>query len=172
MRTCCVSLKLSYFSLLASEQLILASKTSPFCTTAVEIELYKSFLPNFAGIVKFVAKMLMGMIWEWFLCIFGVVHDWNCLIGSLVIQHGHLTCNFVAYTSYVVYIYMYISLACSYVVFIYPYISHVRCAFRLLSATYSHMGDTSTCSMVCCRYNNPTSAPIGDPNMVRLSWGL
>ena len=63
MRTCCVSLKLSYFSLLASEQLILASKASPICTTAVEIELCKSFLPNFAGTVKFVAKMfLMGMV--------------------------------------------------------------------------------------------------------------
>ena len=67
MRTCCVSLNLSYFSLLASEQLFLANKTSPFCTTAVEIELCKIFLPNFAGTVKFVAKILMGMVWEWFL---------------------------------------------------------------------------------------------------------
>ena len=66
-------------------------RTSPFCTTAVEIELCKSFLPDFAGTVKFVSKIL----WEWFgngsLCSFGIVHDWNCLIGTLVICRGHLT---------------------------------------------------------------------------------
>ena len=36
------------------------------CTIGVEIELCKSFLANFAGTVKFVAKLLMGMVWEWF----------------------------------------------------------------------------------------------------------
>ena len=84
-RTCCVSLKLTYFSFLASKTCFLASRTAPVCTIGVEIELCKSFLANFAGTVKFVAKILMGMVWEWFgngsLCIFGVVHDWNCLIG-------------------------------------------------------------------------------------------
>ena len=121
-----------------------------FCTTAVKSEVCKSFLPNFAGTVKFVAKILMGMVPYVF---FGVVRDWNCLIGSLVIQCSHLTCIFAGNTLYMAFIYMYISLACSYVVFIYPYVSHmcscIRCMFHLLSATQSHMGDSSMCSMVC-----------------------
>ena len=63
------------FSLLASEHLFLASMTSLICTTAVEIELCKSFLPNFAGTVKFVAKILMGMVPYVFLvlCMTGIV---------------------------------------------------------------------------------------------------
>ena len=74
--------------------------------TGVEIELCKSFLPNFAGTVKFVAKMSVGM---GSLCIFGVVQDWYCLIGTLVIWHGCLTCVFIANTLYVACIYMYVS---------------------------------------------------------------
>ena len=38
--------------------------------TAVEIELCKSFLPNFAGTVKFVARILMGMVPYVFLVLF------------------------------------------------------------------------------------------------------
>ena len=37
--------------------------------------------------------------------------------------------------------------------------------------TRSHVGDRSTCIMVSCRYDNPTSAPIGNPSMVRVRWG-
>ena len=107
---------------------------------------------------------------------FGVVQDWYCLIGSLVIWRGRLTCVFIANALYMAFIYMYISLACSYMVFIYPYISHmcscVTCVFHSLSMTWSHMGDRFTCSMVCCLYNNIASAPIGNPIMVRLPWGL
>ena len=65
------------------------------------------------------------------------MYDWNCLIGSLVIRHDHLTSNFVANVSDVLFIYTYISLACLYMVFIYPYISHVRCA----------LGARSVCEM-------------------------
>ena len=151
----------------------MASRTSPVCTTGVEFELCKSFLPNFAGTVKFVAKIMVGMVP---LCTFGVVQDWYCLIGSLVIWRGHVTCVFVANALYVAFIYMYISLACSYMVFIYQYVRHtclcVMCALCLLSMTRSHMRDSSMCNMVCCRYDNPTSAPIGDPSMVILPWGL
>ena len=43
---------------------------------------------------------------------FGVVQDWCCLIGSLAIQDGHLTCIFVANTLYMAFIYTYISPAC------------------------------------------------------------
>ena len=77
-RTCCVSLKLSYFSLLESVQIFLSCMTSPFCTTAVENELCKSFLPNFAWTVKFVAKILMGMVWEWF-----PMYFWCCALMEL-----------------------------------------------------------------------------------------
>ena len=153
----------------------MASRTSLFCTTGAEIELCKSFIPDFAGTVKFVTKILVGM---GSLCIFGVVQDWYCLIGSLVIWRGHLTCVFIANTSYMAFIYMYISLLCSYVVllFIYLYIScmcsHIMCAFHPLSMTWPRVGDSSTCIMVCCRYDNPTSAFIGDPSVVTLPWGL
>ena len=69
----CISSTILY-SLLASEH-FLASMTSLICTTAVEIELCKSFLPNFAGTVKFVAKILMGMVPYAFLvlCMTGIV---------------------------------------------------------------------------------------------------
>ena len=51
---------------MASQHFFLASMTSNVCTTAVEIELCKSCLPNLAGTVKFVANILMEMVWEWF----------------------------------------------------------------------------------------------------------
>ena len=119
-------------------------------------------LPNFGG----------NGFPMYFWCCAGLV----LLIGSLVIWHGHLTYVFVANALYMAFIYMYIILACSYVVLIYPYFSCmclcVMCAFHLLSLTQSHMGDSSTCIMVCCHYDNHTSAPIGNPSMVRLPWGL
>ena len=77
------------------------------CTTGIEFELSWSFLLNFAGTVKIVAKLLVGMV---SLCIFGVVQDWYCLIDSLVIWHSHVTCVFIANTLYVAFIYMYVSL--------------------------------------------------------------
>ena len=69
----------------------------PSCTTGIEFELSWSFLPNFAGTVKFVAKILVGML---SLCIFGLVQDWYCLIYSLVIWHSCVTCVFIANASY------------------------------------------------------------------------
>ena len=106
------------------------------------------------------------------LCIFGVVQDWYCLIGSLVIWHSHVTCVFIANVSYIAFIYIYVSLACSYMVFIYLYISCmcscIMCALHPLSVTWSHVRDSSTCNIVCCCYNNPISAPIGNPSMLRL----
>ena len=105
-----------------------------------------------------------------------VEKDWYCLIDSLVILHSHVTCAFVANALYAAFIYAYVSLVCLYMVFIYSYVScmcsciaHMLCP---LSATRSHMRDSSTCNMVCCHNNNPTSAPIGDPSMARLPWGL
>ena len=120
MRTCCSLLKLSYSSFLASETLVLASRTAPLCTTAVEFEQSWSFLPNFAGTVKIVAKILVGIV---SLCIFCVVQDWYCLIDSLVIWHSHVTCVFIANTSHMEFFYMYVSLVCSYIVFNYLYVS-------------------------------------------------
>ena len=123
--------------------------------------------------MKFIAKVLVGMV---SLCIFGVVQDWYCLVDSLVVLCSHVTCTFVANTLYVSFIYTYISLACSYMVFIYSYISHTRlciaCVFRLLGMAWLHVRDSSTCNMVCCCNDNPTSAPIGDPSVARLPWGL
>ena len=100
----------------------MASRPGPLCTTGVEFEWSWSFLPNFVGTVKIVAKLLVGMV---SLCILSVVHDWYCLIGSLVILHSHDTHMLIANTLYMAFIYMYVSHACSYVVFIYSYISHM-----------------------------------------------
>ena len=123
--------------------------------------------------MKCVAKFLVGMV---SLCIFGVEQDWYCLIDSLVVLCSHVTCTFIANTLYMASIYMYISLACLYMVFIYPYVSHmcscIAHMLHLLSMTQSHVRDSSTCNMVCCHYDNPTSAPIGNPSMARLPWGL
>ena len=82
-RTCCVSLKLSYFSLLASKSQFLTSSSAPLCTIGVGFELSWSSCQSFDGTVDFVAQIFDG---NGSLCIFGVVHDWNCLIGSIVIQ--------------------------------------------------------------------------------------
>ena len=139
MRTCCSLLKLSYSSLLASETWFLASRTAPLCTTGVEFELSWSFLPNFAGTVEFVAKILVGMV---SLCIFGVVQDWNCLIDSLVIWRSHVTCVFIANASYMAFIYMYISLVCLYMVFNYSNVECtclcIACALHPLSTSIVH----------------------------------
>ena len=55
-------------------------------------ELSWSSCQIFDGTVKFVVRILdengLGMVPYVF---FGVVHDWNCLISSLVDQWGHLT---------------------------------------------------------------------------------
>ena len=106
-------------------------------TTGVEFELSWSFLPNFAGTVKFIAKLFMGMV---SLCIFGVVQDLYCLIDNLVVWRSHVTCVFIANTSYVAFIYMYISLVCSYVVFNYTYVectcSCIVCVLHPLSTSF------------------------------------
>ena len=44
-------------------------------------------------------------------------------------------------------------------------LSHV---LRQLSATRSLIFNVSTCIMVCCRQEDPTNGPTGDPGMVRL----
>ena len=107
--------------------------------------------------------------------IFGVVQDWYCLISSLVILCSRVTCMLIANAWYMAFIYMYISLACFYMVFIYSYISHTcSCIAHMLhplSMTQSHMRHSSMCNMVCCRNDNPTSAPIGYPIVTRLPWG-
>ena len=57
--------------------------------------------------LKFVAKTLVGMV---SLFIFGVVQDWYCLVDSLVTLGSRVTCTFNANTTYVAFIYMYVSL--------------------------------------------------------------
>ena len=56
MRTCCVLLKLS-ISRFWHVSNNFWQVGLHLCTTGVEIELCKSFLPKFAGTVKFVAKI-------------------------------------------------------------------------------------------------------------------
>ena len=48
--------------------------------------------------------------------------------------------------------------------------SHVRSShvLRPLSATRLLILNVSTCSVVCCRHEDPTNGPTGDPGMVRL----
>ena len=82
-RTCRVSLKLSCFSLFASKTEFLTSSSAPLCTIGVGFELSWSSCQIFDGTVNFVAQIFDG---NGSLCIFGVVHDWICLIGSLVVQ--------------------------------------------------------------------------------------
>ena len=68
-----------------------------------------------------------------FLCIFGVVQVWYCLIGSLVNAHGRVTCALIDNALYVVFIYMYVSCACLYMVFTYLYVSHMcSCVVHVL----------------------------------------
>ena len=52
-RTCCVSLKLSYFSLLASKNQFLTSSSAPLCTIGIGFELSWSSCQIFDGTVKF-----------------------------------------------------------------------------------------------------------------------
>ena len=79
MRTCCVSLKLSFFSLLASKTYFLASRSAPLCTIGVGFELSWSSCQIFDGTVKFVAQIVdgngLGMVPYVFLvlCITGIV---------------------------------------------------------------------------------------------------
>ena len=48
--------------------------------------------------------------------------------------------------------------------------SHVCSSHVLhpLSATRSLILNVSMCSIVCCRHDDPTNGPTGDPGMVRL----
>ena len=123
--------------------------------------------------MKILAKILVGMV---SLFIFGVVQVWYCLIGSLVIVRGCVTHVLVANASFMAFIYMYISHVCPYVVFIYSYVSHmcscIACMLCLSSMTQLLVRDSSKCNMVCCCYDNPTNAPMGNPSMARLPWGL
>ena len=79
MRTCCVSLKLSYFSLLASKNQVLTSSTAPLYSIGVGVELSWSPCQIFDGTVKFVAQILeengLGMVPYVFLvlCMTGIV---------------------------------------------------------------------------------------------------
>ena len=111
--------------------------------------------------------------------------DLNCVSQSYQIccnceiccqTFGGNGCTFYANAPYIAFIYMYIRFMSSYVVFIYLYISHLcSCIVHMLcplSVTWSHVRDSYMCNMVCCHNDNPTSAPIGDPSMARLPWGL
>ena len=65
-RTCCVSLKLSYFSLLASNSQFLTSRSASLCTIGVGFELSWSSCQIFDGTVKFVVQIFdengLGMV--------------------------------------------------------------------------------------------------------------
>ena len=37
---------------------------------------------------------------------------------------------------------------------------------------WSCIRGSSTCSIICRCYNDPTTTPTGDPSMARLPWGL
>ena len=39
-------------------------------------------------------------------------------------------------------------------------------------APQPHIRGSSTSIIICRRYEDPTTAPIGDPSMARLPWGL
>ena len=112
------------------------------------------------------------------LCNLDVVQVWYYLIllGSLVIMHGHVTHVLIANESYISFHHLYISFHDSYTAFIHSYISYA-CSYiahvlHPSSTTQSLMRASSTCNMVCCHYDNPTNAPIGDPGMAGLPWGL
>ena len=78
-RTCCVSLKLSYFSLVASKNQFLTSTSAPLCTIGVGFELSWSSCQIFDGTVKFVVRIFdengLGMVPYVFLvlCMTGIV---------------------------------------------------------------------------------------------------
>ena len=79
MRTCCVSLKLSYFLLLASLNQFLTSLSAPICTIGVGFELSWSSCQIFDGIVTFFVQSIdengLGMAPYVFLvlCMTGIV---------------------------------------------------------------------------------------------------
>ena len=74
-----LSLKLSYFSLLASKSKFLTSPSAPLCTIGVGVELSWSSCQIFDGTVKFVAQIFdengLGMVPHVFLvlCMTGIV---------------------------------------------------------------------------------------------------
>ena len=78
-RTCCVSLKLSYFSLLASKTYFLTSSSAPLCTIGIGFKLSWSSCQIFDGTVKCVAQIFtengLGMVPNVFLvlCMTGIV---------------------------------------------------------------------------------------------------
>ena len=43
---------------------------------------------------------------------------------------------------------------------------------RPSSMTWLLVRDSSICNVVCHHYDNPTTAPTGDPSMAGLPWGL
>ena len=104
------------------------------------------------------------------LCIFGVLQVWYCLIGSLVILHGHVTHKIAANASYMAFIYTYISHACSYMVLIYSDVSHtclcIACMLHLSSMTWLHVTHSAMCNIVWFRWDNPTRRPDGVPGIV------
>ena len=108
-------------------------------------------------------KILVGMVSP---CISDVVCVWYCLIGRLVIMHGHVTCMLAglnhANESYIIFSCSYISHVCSF----------LACILHPSSMTQSLIRDSSTSNMVCCCYNNPTNYPTGDPSVAGLPWGL
>ena len=79
MRTCCVSLKQSYFSLLASKNQFLTSSSAPLCTIGIGFELSWSSCQIVDGTVTFVAQIFdengLGMVPYVFLvlCMTGIV---------------------------------------------------------------------------------------------------
>ena len=78
-RTCCISLKLSYFLLLASESQFVTSSCAPLCTIGVGFELSWPSCQIFHGTVKFVVQIFdengLGMLPYVFLvlCMTGIV---------------------------------------------------------------------------------------------------
>ena len=79
-RTCCVSLKLTYFLLLVHKNQLLASGSAHVCTIGIGFELSWSSCQIFDGTVKFVAQIFdgngLGMISYvcLVLCISGIVY--------------------------------------------------------------------------------------------------
>ena len=79
MRTCCVSLKLSYFSLLARKSQFLTSRSAPLSTIGVGFELSWPSCQIFDGTVEFVVQIFdengLGMVPYVFLvlCMTGIV---------------------------------------------------------------------------------------------------
>ena len=73
-RTCCVSLKPSYFCLLASKNQFLTSRSAPLCTIGIGFELSWSSCQIFDWTVKFVAQIFdengLGMVPYVFLVLF------------------------------------------------------------------------------------------------------